>query len=237
MKRAQALEQALEKSFLFSSLEPSQRTALGQLFVPMDYQKGESLFLQGQAGEHLLLLVGGQVRIEREVLSGRSVTLTLRGPGDVLGEMALIDGHPRSASAYAIENCQTMVLGRERLYEFLRSHPELYPALLVTLCQRLRQSDRKFEELAVKSIRQRLAGLFLELADNEGEDTAAGIELSSKVNFELLSGLLCTNRESVSRTVRELRNDQLLDKNGRRFVLLDLQGLARAAGWEEEARS
>lgn len=228
----EALGAALKASVLFASLSDSQRTALSDLFMPSVYQAGESLFLQGEAGDHLVLLTAGQVRVEREVLSGRSVTLALRGPGDVLGEMALIDGHPRSASAYAIEGCQALVLGRDRFYKFLKRHPELYPPLLVNLCQRLRESDRKFEDLAVKSIRQRLSTLFLEMADGEGSVTEAGVELSSKVNFELLSGLLCTNRESVSRTVRELRAEKLIDKNGRRFVLLDLQGLADEAGIE-----
>lgn len=229
-----ALKEALSGSFLFGSLGDSQRDALAELFIPVSYDPGEVLFRQGEAGDHLLLLTGGQVRVEREVLSGRSVTLALRHAGDVLGEMALIDGHPRSASASAIEPCQALVLGRERLYEFLRQHPELYPPLLVTLCQRLRESDRKYEDLAVKSIRERLATVFLELADKEGSDTEAGVELSAKVNFDLLSGLLCTNRESVSRTVRELRTDGLIEKNGRRFVLVNLQGLADEAGLDQD---
>lgn len=190
------------------------------------FEKEEVIFRQGDQGESLLVLVSGQVAVDKEILDGRRVTLALRGPGSVLGEMALLDGSERSASIYAVERSRGLTLARSSFFSFLKQHTEAFQSLLVILCQRLRESDRKVEDLGSKTLLERLAGALLDLAAAQGEPAEGGLELSPTVNYQLLTGLLCTNRESVSRAIRELRERGLLDKNGRQFLLTDLQGLA-----------
>lgn len=217
---------ALLETRLFSALSEEVREALLPLFSRQTFHDESPLFHQGDVGDTLFLLLSGQVRVVREVLDGRCVTLALRQAGTVIGEMALIDGHQRSASVYAVEEVETLCLARTVFYRFLESNPAAYQGLLVLLCQRLRESDQKIEDLGTKSLRQRLAGTLLDLATDEGRETEDGVLLTDLVNYQLLTGILCTNRESVSRAARELINMGLVDKAGRQFVLLNLQGLA-----------
>lgn len=223
---SRVIREALAKTRLFSELSSESLEGLSPLFVERTFEKEEIIFRQGDQGEALLVLVSGQVAVEKEIMDGRRVTLALRGPGAVLGEMALLDGSERSASIYAVERTKGLTLARSSFFRFLSQHTEAFQSLLVILCQRLRESDQKVEDLGSKSLLERLAGTLLELARSEGETVKDGLELSPTVNYQLLTGLLCTNRESVSRAIRELRDMGLLDKNGRRFLLTDLQGLA-----------
>lgn len=222
----QVVVEALAKTRLFSGLTGEALEGLAPLFVERTYEKEEVIFRQGDQGEALFVLASGQVAVEKEIMDGRRVTLALRGPGAVLGEMALIDGAERSASVYAVERTKGLTLARSSFFRFLSQHSEAFQSLLVILCQRLRESDRKVEDLGSKTLLERLAGTLLDLAHAEGTPAGGGVELSSTVNYQLLTGLLCTNRESVSRAIRELRDQGLLDKKGRRFLLTDLQGLS-----------
>mgnify|MGYP001179645649 CR=1 FL=1 len=212
--KSRVVQDALAKTRLFSGLSPESLERLVPHFVERSFEKEEVIFRQGDQGESLLVLVSGQV------------TLALRGPGSVLGEMALLDGSERSASIYAVERSRGLTLARSSFFSFLKQHTEAFQSLLVILCQRLRESDRKVEDLGSKTLLERLAGALLDLAAAQGEPAEGGLELSPTVNYQLLTGLLCTNRESVSRAIRELRERGLLDKNGRQFLLTDLQGLA-----------
>jgi len=223
---ANLILEALNATRLFADLPDELLTQLAPLFTERCYEKEEVIFRQGDEGEALFVITQGQVSVEREILDGRRVTLALRGPGAVLGEMALIDGSARSASIYALQRTKGLSLARSSFFHFLAEHRLALQTLLVILCQRLRESDQKVEDLGSKNLVERLAGALLDLAPKEGTDTEAGVELSPVVNYQLLTGLLCTNRESVSRAIRELRDQELLEKAGRRFVLRDLQGLA-----------
>lgn len=222
----QFVKEALGRTAVFFGLSEEALERLAPLFLEKTYQKDQTLFRQGEQGEALVVIVSGQVTVEKEIIDGRRVTLALRGPGAVLGEMALLDGAARSASVYALESTTCLALDRGSFYRFLAQHSKALQGLLMVLCQRLRESDRKVEDLGSKTLLQRLAGALLELAQAEGTTTGQGVELSSVVNYQLLTGLLCTNRESVSRAARELRAMGLLAKNGRKFLLADLQGLS-----------
>jgi CRP/FNR family transcriptional regulator, cyclic AMP receptor protein len=217
---------ALTATRLFSGLPADILNELAPFFVERTFEKDEVVFHQGDEGEALFVVISGQVSVEREIMDGRRVTLALRGPGSVLGEMALLDGTERSASIYAIERTKGLTLARSSFFRFLSGHAEAFQSLLIILCQRLRESDQKVEDLGSKTLLERLAGTLLNLASTEGTASEAGVELPAMVNYQLLTGLLCTNRESVSRAIRELRKMDLLDKVGRRFLLKDLQALS-----------
>lgn len=220
------IRSALRETRLFSQLPDDAMDGLAPLFVERTFEKEDVIFHQGDEGDYLFLVVSGQVRVEKEILDGRRVTLALRGPGSVLGEMALLDGTVRSASVYALERTKALTLARSSFFRFLSEHTEVFQNLLAILCQRLRESDQKVEDLGSKSLLERLAGTLLSLAGPEGTAVEEGVELSSTVNYQLLTGLLCTNRESVSRAIRGLRKSGLIDKAGRQFLLKDLQGLS-----------
>jgi CRP/FNR family cyclic AMP-dependent transcriptional regulator len=220
------IRESLASTRLLSNLSEETLDRLVPLFVERVYQKGEAIFHQGDAGEALFLISSGQVRVEKEILDGTPVTLALRGAGSVIGELALLDGSTRSATVYAMGMVKGLSLARSSFLTFLGDNTEALKSLLAILSQRLRESDQRIEDLGSKTLAQRLAGVMLKLAATEGEQGQDGIKLSSTVNYQLLTGLLCTNRESVSRAMRSMKESGLLDKAGRLFVLKDVQGLS-----------
>ena len=226
MKSPTWIRESLASTRLLSNLSEEALDRLAPSFVERVYQKGEAIFHQGDPGDALFLISSGQVRVEREILDGTPVTLALRGPGSVIGELALLDGTTRSATVYAMGMVKGLSLARSSFLTYLGDHTEALKSLLAILSHRLRESDQRIEDLGSKTLAQRLAGVMLKLATTEGKPEEEGIELSSTVNYQLLTGLLCTNRESVSRAIRSLRETGLLDKAGRRFVLKDVQGLS-----------
>lgn len=220
------IRDSLASTRLLSNLPDQTLEQLVPLFVERIYQKDEAIYHQGDAGDSLFLISSGQVRVEKEILDGTPVTLALRGPGSVIGELALLDSTTRSATVYAMGQVQGLSLARSSFLTFLGNHTEALKSLLAILSQRLRESDQRIEDLGSKTLTQRLAGVLLKLAATEGEPAKDGIKLSATVNYQLLTGLLCTNRESVSRAMRQLREIGLVDKSGRLFLLKDLQGLS-----------
>lgn len=211
---------------LFTVLDEQERVELARFLVRRVYQPSQMLFLQEQQGDELYLILSGAIAICRESASGRRITLAIRRAGSVVGELAIVDGEMRSASGYAQEETECLVLHRRDFWRFLDSHPEVNRRLLVCLAARLREAAQQVEELAVWTVRQRLAALLVRLAlDDPAEVAGERILLQATVDYQMLSGLLCTNRESVSRAATELVRDGLLQKEARRFLIPDLDAL------------
>lgn len=189
----------------------------------------EAIFLQGEPGNELFLVVKGAIRIALETLGGREVTVAIRREGSFVGEMALLDGHPRSASGYALNDCECLVLHKRSFDLLLDTEPQAARTLLLTLCQRLRQSSDRLEEVAVCTVRQRLASILAKLAMEEGDPDGTGVLLKSVVNYKMLTGLMCANRESVSRAASELVDEGLIERKGRRFRIINVDELRQAA--------
>jgi len=138
---------ALKRVPLFSTLTLDQLSSIDRLMVTRHYVKGESVFHKGDAGAELYLVVEGELRIHLDH-DGRAVTLVTHGPGGVVGEMAVFDDQPRSASAEATADTTVRVLRRDRLHAIVNEHPEVLLEFIKNLSQRLRAMDEKLEASA-----------------------------------------------------------------------------------------
>lgn len=210
---------------LFSVLEAEERRALAERLMPRRILKSQAVFLQGDPGDEMYLLLEGRIRIGCESLSGREITLDLLKDGGFFGEMALLDGEPRSATAMAEEPCQLLVLRRSDFQSFLKGSPNASIALLAFLSRRLRVANDKIQDLALLTVRQRLAALLVDLSLKEGEPHPNGVLLGASVSHKALSGFLGTSRETVSRMCSELKEQGLVEQIGRRLLVCQVEGL------------
>lgn len=220
---------ALKQVPLIEVLEPDEIAQLAQQVVPRRYAPDEQLFMQGEQGGELFLVVRGAIRIALETLNGREVTVAIRRAGSFVGEMALLDGYPRSASGYAIDECECLVVLKDSFDAMIEGNARAGQRLIQVLCERIRQSTTRLEEVAVRTIRQRLASVLAKLAREEGEPDGTAVLLRPIVNYKMLTGLMCANRESVSRAASELIDEGLLARQGRRFRIIDMEGLESVA--------
>jgi CRP-like cAMP-binding protein len=212
---------------LFAVLKENEREVLADKLISRSMLKGQPVFLQGDPGDEMFLLLEGRIRICCESISGREITLCFLNNGGFFGEMALLDGEPRSATAFAEANGHLMVLRRADFQSFLLEVPTAGISLMAFLSERLRRANLKIQDLALLTVRERLAALLLDLAEREGEPGEDGVTivLPKTVSHKALSGLLGTSRETVSRMCSELKDQNMIAQDGRRIVVLDLEGL------------
>jgi CRP/FNR family transcriptional regulator, cyclic AMP receptor protein len=134
-------EQALTKVGLFENLNPKFIKGLAGIAAERDFKTGEYLMRQGENGIGLFIILSGKVAVEKLDASGRKVEVASNGPGDILGEMAVFDGAPRSASVSASVDTSCLVLASWEFNAFLKAHPEAALELLPIVVKRFRETN------------------------------------------------------------------------------------------------
>ncbi len=151
----------LSKHFLFQGLNESDTEAIAKLFIERQYKLGEILFLKGDKSLDMMLVVKGKVHITANSIDGKEIILNALGPGGIIGEIALLDGKPRSAQATMIEDSLMLVIRRNDFMQLLHQKPDLAIHLMILLCQKLRDTSEIVENIALNSVPVRLAKFLL----------------------------------------------------------------------------
>jgi CRP-like cAMP-binding protein len=173
----------------------------------------------GDPGLSMMIVIAGEVRVVLAGVSGHEQIVSTLGPGSIFGEIALLDGKPRSADATAIEETTLLVVERRQFLPFLRQNDDLYLRLLAVLCDRLRRTSLALEGLALFDLPARLARLLLKLAEDYGRTCADGTRIDMKLSQRDLSTLVAASRESVNKQLRIWREDGVVTTDGGYLVL------------------
>jgi CRP-like cAMP-binding protein len=170
------------------------------------------------------------IRVGATSVDGREVTLNVIGPGEIVGEIALLDGRPRSADAVAADDTTMMVIERRFFLPFLIRHEGLVERMLAVLCDRLRRTSAALEELALLDLPGRLARLLVKLAGDYGRAVDGGVRIDIRMSQRDLSNLVAATRESVNKQLRIWKDAGILDMEGGHVVIHDLPALYRTLG-------
>jgi CRP/FNR family transcriptional regulator len=174
------------------------------------------LFERGDIGDGCYWLREGVLAVCVASASDERRTLAILGPGAIVGELAMIDGLPRSASVQAIRNCELTFLGRAAFTEMLHHHPELYIDIVATLAARLRQSDEDMVASSFLTVPARIARALLQFAHQLGEEAEPGhILIRHNITQSDLAAMAGVARESVSRTFREWHRQKIVQGSSR----------------------
>lgn len=187
------------------------------------YSTRQTVFSQGDPGDALHVIVSGAVRIVLNVPSGGQRMVAILGKGDCFGELAILDGRPRSASAVAAEPTVLMTVSRGDMRQWLSSRPASALALLETLSLRLRSANDSLVEMAFSDVEHRLARLLLRLA-SEGSSTADELPVLEITQSELAAHLTVT-RESINKQLRLFGRRGWLKVTRGKIVVLDAGAL------------
>lgn len=163
------------------------------------YRAGTTIFHRDDPGSSLHIINSGLVKLTLTSPEGREVTVGILDAGDFFGELALLDGGPRSASAVALEAVETLTLDREPFVALLERHPQVATALLGVLGERLRRTDQLIQDILFLDLPGRLAKQLLALADERGVQTPQGIRIALRLSQSELAALIGATRESVNR--------------------------------------
>jgi CRP/FNR family transcriptional regulator, cyclic AMP receptor protein len=218
--------QALAKTQLFQALQPNDLDAILARAMVKRVLRGEMIRRRGDPGTGMVIIVSGRVRISLVSEGGREVTLTVLGPGEVLGEMTLLDGGECSADATAQEDCVLLALERTQFLRLLRSNSDLCLHLMSVLCQRLRRSNAALEDMALLDLSTRLGRLLLRLCEDYGVTCPGGTRIEVKLSQKDLSSLAGASREKVNKQLRQWELEGIVGKDNGRLLVVKPHALA-----------
>ena len=205
---------------LFESLDQQELEALSDLTFTRSVGKDGVIILAEEEGATLFILKKGQVKVSIVSEEGREVILSLLGPGSVFGELSLLDGKPRSANVVATEDTDLLMLRRSDFIQLIYKTPQIATALLAELATRLRKTDRQIEGLALLDVTSRISETLLQLATEQGTETADGVVIESRPTHQELANMSGTTRETVSRVIKRLEGQGYINCSGRRITIL-----------------
>jgi CRP/FNR family transcriptional regulator, cyclic AMP receptor protein len=214
------------RNFL-SSLRPEDVAALNALASPRTFQRGQTLFYVGQVPDCVFVLRTGRVKVTCATASGRDVVLAFRGPGDLVGELAALDGEPRSATIRAVGYVDALSLPSQAFRDLLARRPAVALVLLQMLARRQRDADAKRIEFSTYTTIERVAVRLLEFADQFGlEDESGGVRVTLPISQEDLAGAAGASIESLGRALATMRSLNCIETRRREITILDPQALA-----------
>jgi CRP/FNR family transcriptional regulator, cyclic AMP receptor protein len=205
---------ALEKCVLFSSLDERACNEIAAHATSRVFLAGESICRIGDHGDSMMAVVVGTVRISFPTVRGKEIILADLQPGDLFGEIALLDGRPRSANARALTNCRLLVLARRDVLLFLESNPTACLKLMELLCARIRHSDERMADIAFLNLPVRLAKILLSY--QSAVRGATKLSLSQSELAEMTGG----TREKVNRCLRAWQRQGILELKNRWTIIL-----------------
>src|SRR5215471_12352362 len=191
----------LAECSLFRGLTPEERSGLVARAHLRKLDSGETIFLMDSPGDAMMAILEGHVRISVPSPEGKEIVLAILHPGEVFGEIALLDGKGRTADARAMTRCNIAVLDRRDVLTFFQRHPNAWPKLVEVLCERLRRTDEHLAEMALLEIPLRLAKALLRLLarDERAGASAAKVGLTQRE----LGNMVGASRESVNKCLNE----------------------------------
>jgi CRP-like cAMP-binding protein len=210
---------------LFAGLGPTVLDSLAGVAVPRSYPKGALLFAEGDPGSSLHVITTGAVTICRTAPTGERAVLTVLRPPDVLGELAIIDGAPRSATAEALSPTTTLSVGRDAFLALLRAQPALVDPLLRHLGEMVRRLSDQTADHVFLDLAGRVAKVLMRLAGPRRGGPPV-VEFTQGRLAEMAGG----SRQSVNQVLGAFATRGLVRVDGRRIVITDEAGLRRRAG-------
>lgn len=216
---------ALAKASLFSGLSERELNFLLARVVSRKYAPGETVFSEGEPCAGLYVVESGSIRIFKSSAGGREQVLSIEGPGGSVAELPVFDGGNYPASVVAIEDSVLLFVSKQDIHGLCLAHPEVALKFLRVVGARLRRLVGIIEELSFTTVRSRLSGYLLRLAQKEGKKVEQGVEVTLPANNQELAAQIGTVRELVSRNLSRLQAEGVLTVEGRTAVIRNLNAL------------
>jgi CRP/FNR family transcriptional regulator, cyclic AMP receptor protein len=194
------------------------------------FRPGTELVHEGDASNRVILILAGRVKVWTVTDDGVETVLGFRGPGEILGELAALDGEAHVATVTAMQDGEALVIPASRFLAAVREDPDVADALLRRLVRRLREADRRRAEFVAKDVTGRVAQRLVELAAMTGIPGDDGIRIGMPISQRELAAWAGASREAVNKSVAILEAEGLVVAARRSIVVRDLEALCRRAG-------
>jgi CRP/FNR family cyclic AMP-dependent transcriptional regulator len=223
----------LRKHPIFCDLDAEAFDQLCRYAKHATVKRGTTIVSKGDPGNSLIAVISGTVKISVSSPDGRSAIFNLIGPGDIIGEIAVLDGQARTADATANTNCEIFVIDRREFLPFVRSHPAMAMKFIEILCAKLRWTSDQVEQVILQNLPGRLASALIRLAEKH-EPASGGRTIA--VTQQEISEMVGMTRESINKQLRVWATRNWVRLEHGAIVVLDvesLQALAEAGSGSE----
>lgn len=224
MEEIQSPVELLRSVTLFGDLEEDELERFSRVAVPRSFPAGTRVFHEGDRSDACYIVREGSFRVTREHSDGRAITLATLGPGEVFGELAMLDGDLRSASAEALTDGELLALPAVDVKALLSRHPEISVKLVAALVRRLRAANERISRQSFQTVPSRVAGVLSQLVAETTRGGEGG-EVTIRMNQADLAQLAGTSRESVSRFLADLERAGVVRSGRGRVTVLDPEKL------------
>lgn len=227
-----AIVDLLGRTPLFGSLDESERRAIADEMREVNFDPSQVIFARGDNGREIYLVVAGRVRLSVLTADGRELSFAHAEPGAIFGEIAMLDGGPRSADATAVGKVSALSLSKPAFKRLMETQPHVADAAVRFLCSRLREADQQLEAIALYPIEGRLARFFLAAARAKAPGSEEGrVTIDLPISQSELALLIGASRPKVNTALSMLETSGALERSGSRIVC-DLEELQAIAGAE-----
>ena len=220
-------EAVILKAPIFSGLDASAADALRASMNLVKLRKGQSLFREGDDGDHLFVVSSGKVKLGTKSVDGRENLLMILGPGDMFGELSLFDSGPRTATATAVTDSKLLALGQDKVIPWVKEHPEVSLQLLARLASRLRRTNEVVGDLVFSDVPGRVAKALIDLGVKFGDKRSEGLFVNHDLTQEELAQLVGASRETVNKALADFAQRGWLRLEARSVMILDYERLLK----------
>jgi CRP/FNR family transcriptional regulator/CRP/FNR family cyclic AMP-dependent transcriptional regulator len=220
-----AAEQALQLVPFFNNLQDDQAKNLSKRLIKRRFGADQIIFHHGDPGGLLYIIIKGKVKITHSNLDGQEAMLAIFGVGDFFGELALLDDSPRSATAEALEETETLTLHREEFIRYLTENTDFARHVLHTLAHHIRRLNNQISDIFFLDLPARLARQLLQLAAQHGRETEDGVLIELSLTQTDLAEMTGATRVSINKALGRFRRANWVKTGGRKFTILDKEAL------------
>jgi CRP-like cAMP-binding protein len=204
---------------IFSELSDQDIASLAHLAIRKRYPKDTVVFFENEEGDFFFTILEGRIKVTILGDDGREVILSVLGPGDFFGEMALLDNEPRSATAIAVEESELLSLHRTDFQTVLNDNRSITTALIRVLSARLRRANHQISTLALLDVYGRVARVIVDMAREEGKRLRDGRIAFRRATHQEIANRIGTTRETVTRMLKDLERQGLIHVEGKEIVV------------------
>jgi CRP/FNR family transcriptional regulator, cyclic AMP receptor protein len=235
--RVQEKWRLLRNHFLLQHLGDHDLERIAAAATYVRFRSNEPVFRQGESEPDLMIIVEGRVRLSATSSDGQELLANIVERGHIFGEIAVIDGKPRSYDATAVEDSEILIVKRQTLIPFLQQRPDVCLRFMETLCERLRRSETLIQDAVFLHVGPRLARQLLRLAGRYGRKYGNEIHIDLALSQNDLASLVGMTRESINKQLCNWRQAGIISFKRRRYKVLKLEALKKAAEPSRLSRS
>jgi CRP/FNR family transcriptional regulator, cyclic AMP receptor protein len=226
---------AIARVSIFSKLTQTDIEELTKIATAKNYAPDKAVFFQGDPSDSLYILVKGSVKVAKASEDGHEKILDILGPGEIFGEFAMLDGHPRSATVTTCEPTELALISRGDFRDFVSTRADILWKVLASLCDRVRKTSSDMLELSSREVPYRLLAALSQLAEKHGQVAADGSCLiGGSFGINDLVAMVGSSREVVSRLLHRYQEEGLVELGKNKLIIPDPKALARALEYSSE---